>query len=215
LSISKLVHIHPKNPQARFIAEAARVLGGGGVIIYPTDTIYGLGAAISKKQAVERIIALKGRDPKKPMSIVCADLSHISEYALVSNVAYRILRRFLPGPYTFVLPATAKLPKTLVSRQKTIGIRIPNHAVPLALVRALGEPLLSTSANKSGEDAISDPDVLKCQFGSQVDCILACDILSGEASSVISLVDDEIRILRAGAGDLAYFEKVKALAIAE
>lgn len=185
------------------------------MIVYPTDTIYGLGAAISKKQAVERIVALKGRDPKKPMSIVCADLSHISEYAMVSNVAYRILRRFLPGPYTFVLPATAKLPKTLLSRQKTIGIRVPNHAVPLALVRALGEPVLSTSANKSGEDAVSDPDALQSQFGSQVDLILTCDSLPGEASSVISLVDDEIHVLRKGAGDLTYFEKTKALAIAQ
>lgn len=200
--------IHPKNPQLRFIQHAVDLLRRDGVIIYPTDTIYGLGCAISSKAAIERVIALKGRDPKKPMSIVCSDISDASEYAHISNFAYRILRHCLPGPYTFVLPATARVPKLLLTRQKTIGIRVPDHPVPLQLVKTLGEPIIGTSANKSNEDNITDPDELDARLGKEVDLILATGTLPVEPSSVISLLDDRAQILRRGGGDLAYFEKL-------
>ena len=203
-----VLDIHPQTPQTRLIDQAVSVLREGGVIVYPTDTIYGLGCAISNKRAILRLVAIKGRDPKKPLSIVCSDLSQVSEYAVISKVAYRILRHCLPGPYTFVLPATLKVPKLLLTRQKTIGIRVPDHPVPLSLVGQLGEPIIGTSANKSNEENITDPDELKDRLGSQVDMILATGTLPVEPSSVISLVDDRVEILRRGGGDLAYIERL-------
>lgn len=202
-----MIAIHPKNPQARVIREVVDLLKKDGVIIYPTDTVYGLGCAISSKQAVERIIAMKGRDPKKPLAMICHSLSQVSRYATLSNMAYPILRRFLPGPYTFVLPATRLVPKLLLPKQRTVGVRIPDHAVPLALVDALGEPLVGTSANLSGDDVLTTPDALKLTFGKHVDEILDCGDLAPTPSTVISLVDDRVVILRRGAGDLSYFDE--------
>jgi tRNA threonylcarbamoyl adenosine modification protein (Sua5/YciO/YrdC/YwlC family) len=183
------------------------VLGDGGVIVYPTDTVYGLGCDITCKAAVERIQRIKGRDARKPMSFVCADLTDISNYAQVSNFAYRILRRLLPGAYTFVLPATKETPKLLRSRQRTVGIRIPDHNVSTSLVSQLGHPLLSTSANRSEQDAITDPFELEEQLGNDVDLILECGEMPVSPSSVISLTGDEVEILREGSGDLSYFRK--------
>ena len=138
-----------------------------GVIIYPTDTIYGLGCDITCKEAVEKIHLIKGRDDKKPMSFVCADLANVSQYARVSNYAYRILKRCLPGPYTFVLPATRETPRMLQSKQKTVGLRVPDHPVPLAVIKELGNPIISTSANRSSEEVLTDPSQLEEVLGSQ------------------------------------------------
>ncbi len=203
--MATLLTVHPENPQGRHIKRAADVMRSGGVIIYPTDTIYGFGCDITNAQAVNRIIKIKGRDPKKPLSFVCADLTHISRYAMVSNFAYRILKRYLPGPYTFVLPASRETPRGLRHRGRTVGIRIPDHPVPLALVAELGNPILSTSANRSDAEVITDPDALNQALGKEVDLILACGTLPVLPSSVISLVDNEIEILRAGSGDLTHF----------
>ena len=145
--MADVLHIDPAHLKGRHVRHAVEVLEGGGVIVYPTDTIYGLGCDITRKAAIERIQRIKGRDAKKPMSFVCADLNDISRYARVSNFAYRILKRLLPGPYTFILPAAKETPRLLRSRQKTVGIRIPDHPVSAALVAALGRPILSTSAN--------------------------------------------------------------------
>ncbi|MDX1763140.1 MAG: L-threonylcarbamoyladenylate synthase [bacterium] len=203
--MATVLRVHPENPQGRHIERTAEVMRNGGVIVYPTDTVYGLGCDIMNTQAVNRIIRIKGRDPKKPLSFVCADLTHISRYAMVSNFAYRILKRFLPGPYTFVLPASREVPKLLRSRSKTVGIRIPDHPVPLALVTAMGNPILSTSANRSNEEVITDPDELRVGLGKEVDIILDSGILPVLPSSVISLIDDEAVILREGAGELQHF----------
>lgn len=203
-----MIHIHPKNPQTRLIEQAVSVLKKGGVVIYPTDTVYGIGCAISSKRGIERIIAMKGRDAKKPMAILCHSLAHVSDYAKVSNFAYPLLRRFLPGPYTFVLPATRAVPKLLMPKQRTVGLRIPDHPVSRALVEALGEPLVGTSANKSNEDVIVEPDLLESTFGKHVDLILECGPLPEHPSSVVSLDGDRIEILRRGSGDLAYFETI-------
>ncbi len=197
--------VHPRNPQGRHIARAVEGLKNGGIIVYPTDTVYGLGCDITQRDAIDRIIRIKGRDPKKPMSFVCADLTHISKYANVSDFAYKILKRHLPGPYTFVLPASRETPKILQSKQRTVGIRMPDHPVPLALVAELGEPLLSTSANRTSEETVSDPDDLEDRFGHDVDFILECGPLPVLPSSVISLVDDRVEVLRVGAGDVTPF----------
>ncbi len=203
--MATVLPVHPENPQGRHIKRAAEVMRSGGVIIYPTDTIYGLGCDIHNAQAVNRIIRIKGRDPRKPMSFVCADLRHISQFASVSNFAYRILKRSLPGPYTFILPASRETPKALRSRSKTVGIRIPEHPVPLLLVQELGNPILSTSANRSNEEAITDPEDLRMRLGKEVDLILESGTLPVLPSSVISLIDNEIEILREGSGDLENF----------
>jgi len=197
--------VHPQTPQGRHITRAVEALRDDGVVVYPTDTVYGLGCDITSKHGVERIVRIKGRDPKKPMSFVCADLTDIARYARVSNFAYRILKRFLPGAYTFVLEASREVPKLLLTKQKTVGIRVPDHPVAMALVRELGNPVLSTSANRGGEDPLNDPALIQKTLGKEVDIILDSGILPQLPSTVISLVGDEIRVLREGAGDASFF----------
>jgi tRNA threonylcarbamoyl adenosine modification protein (Sua5/YciO/YrdC/YwlC family) len=203
--MGNMISIHPVNPDKRTIRHAVYVLSQGGVIVYPTDTVYGIGCDISKKHAIERILQIKARSAKKPFSFICSDLKHISHYAEVTDSNYRILKRFLPGPYTFILPATRYVPQLLRAKQKTVGIRIPNHPVPLALVQELGNPLLSTSANLTGENVVADPDEIEHLFGKLVDMILECGVLPNMPSSVISLADDKVEVLRQGAGDVSYF----------
>jgi tRNA threonylcarbamoyl adenosine modification protein (Sua5/YciO/YrdC/YwlC family) len=200
-----MLSVHSQSPQSRHIQRAVECLRDGGVVVYPTDTVYGLGCDITSKHALERIVRIKGRDPKKPLSFVCADLTHISRYARVSNVAYRILKRFLPGAYTFVLGASSEVPKMLLTRQKTVGIRVPEHAVCSALVKELGNPILSTSANPSGVEPLNDPREIQETLGKQVDFILDSGVLARVPSTVISLVDDRVQVLREGAGDPSYF----------
>ena len=204
-----MLSLHPQSPQSRHIQRAVESLRDGGVVVYPTDTVYGLGCDITSKHALERIVRIKGRDPKKPLSFVCADLTHISRYARVSNVAYRILKRFLPGAYTFVLEASSEVPKMLLTRQKTVGIRVPDHAVCSALVKELDNPILSTSANPAGVEPLNDPREIQEALGKQVDFILDSGILTRVPSTVISLVDDRVQVLREGAGDTAYFRELQ------
>ncbi len=203
--MATVINMHPDRIKGRHIQQAVDILRSGGVIAYPTDTIYGLGCDITNKQAIERIRHIKGRDKKKPMSFVCSDLTQISNYAKVSNYAHRILKRSLPGAYTFVLPATRETPRVLQSKQKTVGLRIPDHPIPLALVAALGQPILSTSANRSEQEVITEPWMLEDEFGTQVDLILECGPLPVQASSVVSLVGDHAEVLRQGKGDLRFF----------
>ena len=200
--MAEMLSVDPQHPRGRHISRAVEVLRSGGVIIYPTDTIYGLGCDITSKEAIERVLAIKGRSHKKPMSFICADLTNISQYAHVSNHAYRILKRCLPGPYTFVLPATRETPRILQTKQKTVGLRVPDHPVPMALVRELGNPIISTSANRSNEEVLTDPAELANILGSQVDLVLECGVLPVMPSSVVSLLDDRVEILREGQGDL-------------
>ncbi len=200
--------IDPHHLKGRHVDRAVEVLRRDGVIVYPTDTIYGLGCDVTSKAAVERIRRIKGRDANKPMSFVCSDLVQVSRYGHVSNFAHRILKRFLPGPYTFVLTATKETPRVFQSKQKTVGIRIPDHPVPLALVEQLGSPVVSTSANESDEEVVTNPADLERIFGHRVDLIMECGTLPVLASSVISLVDDTIQILREGQGDLSSFKSL-------
>lgn len=205
--MAEILNIDPQHMKGRRIKKAVDLLRDGGVIVYPTDTIYGLGCDITNKEAIERIRRIKGRSNKKPMSFVCADLSNVSDYAHVSNHAYRILKRSLPGPYTFVLPATRETPRILQTKQKTVGLRVPNHPVPLALVAELGHPIISTSANYTDQEVLTDPYELEQALGKQVDLILECGQLPVMPSSVISLLDDKVEILREGQGDLDYFRR--------
>lgn len=199
--------VDPEHLKGRHIHRAVEVLSKGGVVVYPTDTIYGLGCDVTNKGAVERVQRIKGREANKPMSFICSDLVQVSRFGHVSNFAHRILKRFLPGPYTFVLPATRETPRTLQSKQKTVGIRMPDHPVSRALVEQLGNPVLSTSANESDQEVLTNPVDLERFLGSRVDLILECGTLPVQPSSVISLIDDRIEILREGQGDLSYFKE--------
>ncbi|MBT3343023.1 MAG: threonylcarbamoyl-AMP synthase [Gemmatimonadetes bacterium] len=200
-----MLTVDPEHLRGRLIHRAVETLKTGGVIVYPTDTVYGLGCDITNKAAIERIQRLKGRDAKKPMSFVCADVADISTYAHVSKFAFRLLQRLLPGPFTFILPATKETPRVLRSKQRTVGVRIPDHPVSRAIVSELGHPLLSTSANRSAEDVLTDPVELESELGPQVDLILECGILPVQPSTVVSLIDDEIQVLRQGKGDISAF----------
>lgn len=198
--------INPENPQPRLIKQVAECLQQGGVIIYPTDTTYGLGCDIFNRKGIKRIFQIKQRDQRKPFSFICNDLAEISNYAQVSNFAFKVMKRYLPGPFTFVLDATKVVPDALSTKQKTVGVRIPDNAICRAIVKELGHPLVTTSANTSGEDTPQDPWDIEGRMGHLVDFVVDGGISMGEASTVISLLDDQIEIIRKGAGDTSWIE---------
>lgn len=201
-----ILSINPQNPQIRLIRKVVDCLKQGGVIVYPTDTIYGIGSDIFNKKAVKKIYQLKNRDIRKPFSFICADLSHVTQYAQVSNLAFKIMKRRLPGPYTFVLEATRLVPDLLMTKQKTVGIRIPENPIANLIVRELGHPLVTTSANVSGEDALGDPHEIDEAMGKQLDMVVDGGIIFSEPSTVISLIDDEVEVLREGCGDISWID---------
>ncbi|RKY82515.1 threonylcarbamoyl-AMP synthase [candidate division KSB1 bacterium] len=198
--------INPDNPQGRFIRRAVEALQTGGVIIYPTDTVYGIGCDIFNKKAIQRVYQIKGKNFRQPLSFICPDLKNISKYAYVSNQAYKIMKHLLPGPYTFVLEATPLVPKKIMlSKRRTVGIRIPDNKICHMLVTEFGNPIVSTSANFSGQEVLNDPDEIEHQFGSLVDVILDSGVLGLEPSSVIDLTGEIPVVLRYGKGDVSMF----------
>ncbi len=201
-----MISINSQNPQMRLIKKAADVLRDGGVIIYPTDTVYGLGCGLSNKKGIERIYELKKRNKKKPLSFVCSDLKHISQYAKVTDYAYKTMKRLLPGAYTFILEASRLVPKIILPKRSTTGIRVPDNQICLALIKELGEPIISTSAKTAQGESLSDPCLIKENFDRVVDLIIDGGIIMPEPSSVISLVDDNIEIIRIGKGDISAFQ---------
>jgi tRNA threonylcarbamoyl adenosine modification protein (Sua5/YciO/YrdC/YwlC family) len=201
-----LLEINPHNPQPRLIAQAVEALNKGGVVAYPTDTTYGIGCSILNKRGIERIYSIKQREKKKPFSFICADLSDIARYAKVSNYAFKIMKRLLPGPYTFVLDATSIVPDLLLTKQKTVGIRIPANRICLAVVKQLGHPIVTTSANLSGEEPIGDPLLVERLLGPLLDLTIDGGILTAEVSSVVSLIGDVPQVLRKGVGDVGWCE---------
>lgn len=200
--------VHPKNPQARHLDRAAALIRTGALVIYPTDTTYGLGCDIFAKRSVERIYQLKGISPKQPLSFVCADLAQIAQYAEVHNAAYRILRNHTPGKYTFVLPATRAAPRQLQSQARRVGVRIADDPVCLALTRQLGHPIISTTVTQGGQGPhsvlapVNDPELIAAQFAHSVDVLLDAGVLLGHPSSVVDLTQSTPRILREGSGDV-------------
>jgi len=199
-----LLQINPQNPQPRLVAQVAEILRQGGIIAYPTDTTYGIGSSIFSKRSIDRIYQLKQREKKKPFSFICADLSEVARYAKVSNYAFKILKRFLPGPYTFVLDSSSIVPDLLTTKQKTVGIRIPSNRICLAIVTELGHPIVTTSANLSGEEPIGDPFLIDEVLGKQLDMVIDGGVLSPDVSSVISLIGDIPEVLRKGVGDVSW-----------
>ncbi len=207
--LTRIVTIHPATPQPRALQQVAQVIERGGVVAYPTDTTYGIGCDIRNPKAIERIYRLKNKNKKDTLSFVCADLSHLADYAVVSNTGFRLMKRLLPGPYTFVLKATKLPPRVLQTRQKTVGIRVPDHAVPRALVDLLGHPIVSTTANISGEMAIADPHEIAERLGHDLDLVIDVGPIVGELSTVVEIADDGVTILREGKGVQAFSDDLR------
>jgi tRNA threonylcarbamoyl adenosine modification protein (Sua5/YciO/YrdC/YwlC family) len=194
-----LVSIDPVHPDPRKIRRVIHALERGGVIAYPTDTVYGLGCDLLNKHAIDRLYTIKGMPRSQPLAFVCPDLSDIARYAMVDNQVYRVLRRFLPGPYTFILSATREVPKLVQMKRKSVGIRVPACALTCALVRELGRPIISTTAARHGQTPMVDPDEIDEEFGG-----LAVVVDGGGGGTVpttiIDLTTSPPTLVREGAG---------------
>jgi len=201
-----IVDINPKNPQPRLIRRVVEVLEEGGLIGYPTDTIYGVGCDLFNPESIRKIHRLKKLEGKKPLSFICSDLKDISRYAYVSNYAYKMMKRLLPGAYTFVLKATKLVPKIAMTKQNTVGIRIPDNKICLALVKELGHPIISTSVYKPDEGLYNDPAEIEERFGKQLDLVIDGGVIVAEHSSIIDLTDDSPKVIRKGKGNVSLFQ---------
>ncbi len=202
-----ILEINPKHPEPRKIKQVVEVLSNGGIIAYPTDTYYGIGCDLLNKAAIEKIYQLKRRSPVDPFSFICSDLKNISEYAQVTNYAYKNMKRLLPGPYTFVLEGSRLVPKIMLTKRHTVGIRVPDNAICLAIVDDLGHPVISTSAtNPETKDILATPQEIKEKLGHAVDLIIDGGSVPGKPSSVVSLIGDTPEILREGSGDISIFK---------
>jgi tRNA threonylcarbamoyl adenosine modification protein (Sua5/YciO/YrdC/YwlC family) len=201
-----LININPINPQLRLIRKVVDVLREGGIVAYPTDTVYGVGCDILNKKAIEKVYLIKQRQKFQPFSFICSGLTNISHYAKVSNYAYKTMKRLLPGPYTFILEGSRQVPKMMLTKRKTAGIRVPDHAICLALVTELGNPVISTSATRPDGTIMNDPSIIHDFYGSRIDVVIDGGPVPGQPSSVISLIDDIPEVIRAGQGDVNLFE---------
>jgi len=203
--MTRIINMYRDNPQPRRIRQVAEELDLGGVIVYPTDTVYGIGCDLYNKRGIERIRQIKKLDRRKQMSFICADLKDLSRYAQVSNRAYRSMKRFLPGPYTFVLEASPLVPKIMMTKQRTVGIRIPDCPISLAIVVELGRPIITTSVAFPDGERLGDPYEIAEEFRGRVDLVIDGGVLDTTPSSVISLIDEAPEIIREGKGDVSSF----------
>lgn len=206
--MSQFFYIHPENPQARLINQAVEILKKGGVIVYPTDSGYALGCIIGEKQSMDRIVAIRQLAEDHNFTLVCSDLSELSHYSVVNNVAYRLIKNNTPGRYTFILTATKELPRRLMtSKRKTIGLRVPDNQIALALLKGLGEPILSCSLMLPNEQELtySDPEEIRERLEHQVDLIIHGGYLGQKPTTVVDLTADTPQILREGSGALTPF----------
>ncbi|MCY7292620.1 MAG: threonylcarbamoyl-AMP synthase [Ferruginibacter sp.] len=200
-----LLHLHPDNPQPRLIKQLAECLRDGGIIIYPTDTIYGIGCDILQPKAVEKICRIKGVDPAKAqLSFICKDLSHLSDYTKsIDTPLYRMLKNYLPGPYTFILPASKQVPKILQSKKSTIGLRVPDNNICRDLGDALGNPILSASLPGDAVEDYTDPEIIFENFKDRVDFVIDGGAGGIVPSTVVDCTSDEWTVLRYGKGEFA------------
>jgi len=200
----QIFHIHPSNPQARLIRQVVEVIRAGGVVVYPTDSCYALGCHIGDKAAMERIRAIRNIDDKRNFTLVCRDLAEIATYAKVDNAAYRLIKALTPGPYTFILEATREVPRRLQHpKRKTIGLRVPDHAIVRALIDTLGEPLMSSTLLLADNDLpLNDPEEIAARLRHQVDIVIDGGNCGLEPTTVVDLVDGMPRVARQGKGEL-------------
>jgi len=202
-----ILEIDPVEPEPWLLARAAQVLRGGGIVVMPTDTVYGLTCGITHHDAIRRIYKLKDMDPKKPLSVLVSDMSMVGRFAKgVSTPAYRLLKRVLPGPYTFIFEASPEVPKIMLRKRRTIGIRMPDNPIALALLEEMGEPLLSSSIRDPEHDFVNNPDEIERSLGSDVEMVIDGGILLPVPSTVVDLSDDEPTLIRDGKGDVDTLE---------
>lgn len=206
--MSQFFQIHPENPQKRLISQAADIVRKGGVIVYPTDSGYALGCQLGEKRALERIRRIRRLDDKHNFTLVCRDLSELSTYARVDNVAYRLVKNHTPGPYTFILKATNEVPRRLMqAKRRTIGLRVPENPIALALLNELNEPLMSVTMILPGDNMpLTDPYDIRQTLEHDLDLVIDGGFCGMEATSVIDMSEDEWQVLRRGQGDVAQFE---------
>jgi len=202
-----LIKIYPENPNQRELERVVTILRDGGVIIYPTDTVYGIGCDISKPKAIERIIKIKEMRAKEAkFSFICSDLSHVSDFARIDNSTFELLKRNLPGPFTFIVPGLNRVPDYFISKRKTVGIRIPDNPIPLELVRLLGNPILTTSL-KDDDDVIeytTDPELIYEKYADVVDAIIDGGYGDNVPSTIVDCTTDEPVVIREGKGELSW-----------
>jgi tRNA threonylcarbamoyl adenosine modification protein (Sua5/YciO/YrdC/YwlC family) len=207
---AEFIRMYEENPDARRIGQIVDVLRDGGVVIYPTDTVYGMGCDITSQKAIDRICRIKGINPKKHnFSMICADLSNIAEFTrIITKPVFKLMKKAFPGPFTFILDASNQVPKILHSKKKTIGIRIPNHSIPLLLVKELGNPILTTSINDEDEvvEYSTDPELIFEKYENLVDVVIDGGYGQNVASTILDCTGHEIEILRQGLGKLADIE---------
>lgn len=205
--VAEYIKIDPQNPQYKKLEKVVDVLKDGGVIIYPTDTVYGIGCDLFNRKAIDRIMKLKGEKRVKDfnLSFICHDLSHISEYAKQLDTAtFKLLKKALPGPFTFILESSSNVPKLFGTNKKTVGIRIPNHPIPLQIVEMLGNPIVTTSLKDDDEvlEYTTDPDVIYEEFKHHVDLVIDSGYGGNVPSTVVDCSEGEYKVLRQGLGDL-------------
>lgn len=200
MASAPILEVDPLNPQPRVVERAAKVLEDGGLIAYPTDTYYGIGCDLLSRKAIDRLYGVKGRDRKKPLAFLCPDLSDVSKYAIVSKFAYRTMKQLTPGPFTFVLTATKLVPDMMQSKQREVGIRVPQAPLMLAIASRLGRPIVTTSATDQEGTVLIDAKDIKEHLGTRLDLILDGGVQPNEPSTVVSLIDDEIEVMRQGKG---------------
>ncbi|WP_247234549.1 L-threonylcarbamoyladenylate synthase [Telluribacter sp. SYSU D00476] len=205
---AELIRIHPDNPEERKIRQVAECLRGGGLVIYPTDTIYGLGCDIHNAKAVEKVARIKGIKPdKSDFSFICYDLSHIADYAKVSNAGFKLMKKALPGPFTFVLWTSSKVPKLLNANKKTVGIRVPDNNIPRQIVRELGNPIITTSIRDDDEviEYSTDPELIYEKFKNLVDIVIDGGYGGNVPSTIIDATDDTFEVIREGLGQIEMY----------
>jgi tRNA threonylcarbamoyl adenosine modification protein (Sua5/YciO/YrdC/YwlC family) len=204
--MAEYIKLYEENPDPRRVRQLVEVLKNGGVIIYPTDTVYSFGCDITQQKAVEKICRIKGINPKKHnFSIVCADLGHLAQYTrVIHKPVFKLMKKALPGPYTFILEASAQVPKVLHSNKKTVGIRVPNHGVPRAIVEELGHPILSSSLREEEGflDYSTDPELIFEKYQHLVDIVIDGGYGGSEPSTVLDCTSEEVICLREGLGKL-------------
>lgn len=198
-----LIHIHPQNPQERLIRQVVNTLKNGGIIVYPTDTIYGLGCDIFQHKAIERICQIKNVQPQKAnLSFVCYDLSDLSHYAKqLTTPVYRTLKQHLPGPYTFILEASKEVPKILKTKKDTVGIRVPDNTIARCIVKESGNPILSATLPGEFVEEYTDPEIIYEKFGNVVDMVIDGGIGGMVPSTIIDFTKGEAEVIREGAGE--------------
>ena len=204
--MAEFIRIYEENPDPRRVRQVVDVLRSGGVIIYPTDTVYGMGCDITNQRAIERICKIKGINPKKHnFSFICADLGNIAQFTrVIDKPVFKMMKKALPGPFTFILEASTQVPKILYSNKKTVGIRVPNHGVPRAIVEELGQPILSTSIRDEDEviEYSTDPELIFEKYQNLVDLVIDGGYGQNVASTILDCTGDEVEVIRQGLGNL-------------